>query len=57
MRQLNGRVTRLEKQVASARRRIRFIMTRGGETDDEAMARLSVTPRDGDVTMIMRLEG
>ena len=57
MTKLNNRLARLEKQTAGARRRIRFIMTRAGETDDQAMARRGITPRAGDVTLIMRLEG
>ena len=55
MTKLNSRVVRLEKQAASARRRIHFIMPKAGETDDQTMARLGITPRDGDVTLIMRL--
>ncbi len=54
MTKLNNRVATLEKQTASGRG-VRFIMTQAGETDEQAMERLGVTPRAGDVLLIMRL--
>ena len=56
MTKLNSRVARLEKQARGARR-IRFIMPKADETDDQAMVRHGITPRAGDVTLVMRLEG
>ena len=54
MTKLNNRVATLEKQTASGRG-VRFIMTKGGETDEQAMERLGITPCAGDVLLIMRL--
>ncbi len=54
MTKLNNRVATLEKQTASGRG-VRFIMTEAGETDGQAMERLGVMPRAGDVLLVMRL--
>ena len=54
MTKLNNRVATLEKQ-AGVGRGVRFIMTEGDESDAQAMERLGVTPRAGDVLLVMRL--
>ena len=54
MTKLNNRVATLEKQTASGRG-VRFIMTEAGETDEQAMERLGITPCAGGVLLVMRL--
>ena len=54
MTKLNNRVATLEKQAGGGRG-VRFIMTEAGETDEQAMERLGVTPRAGGVLLVMRL--
>jgi len=54
MTKLNSRLARLEKQAAGARR-VLFTMTEAGESDEQAMERLGVVPRAGDVLLVMRL--
>ncbi len=54
MTKLNNRVETLEKQAGGGRG-VRFIMTEAGETDEQAMERLGVVSRAGDVLLVMRL--
>ncbi len=55
MTKLNHRVAKLETRHGIGARRVLFIMTGAGETDEQAMERLGVTPRAGDVLLVMRL--
>ena len=55
MTKLNHRVAKLETRHGIGARRVLFIMTETGESDDQALARQGVAPRAGDVLLIMRL--
>ena len=55
MTRLNNRVAKLETSHGIGARRVLFIKPRSGESDHQAVERHGVTPRDGDVVLIMRM--